>query len=129
MLTRRNVVGLAAMAVFAATPVYARESVPFTRAAFESAQKDGKSILIEISASWCPTCRAQKPIIEGLLDSAKFKGMVAFRIDFDDQADEVRAMGAQRQSTLITFKGMKEAGRSIGDTNPASIEKLLRRAI
>jgi len=129
MLTRRNVVGLAALAVFAATPVYARESVPFTRAAFEAAQKDGKSILIEIAAAWCPTCRAQKPIIEGLLHSAKFKNMVAFRIDFDDQADEVRAMGAQRQSTLITFKGMNEAGRSVGDTNPASIEKLLGRAI
>ena len=129
MLTRRDVVGLAALAVFAATPVYARESVPFTRAAFEAAQKDGKSILIEIAASWCPTCRAQKPIIEGLLDSAKFKDMVAFRIDFDDQADEVRAMGAQTQSTLITFKGMKEAGRSVGDTNPVSIEELLGRAI
>ena len=129
MLTRRNIVELAALGVFAATPAYARESVPFTRAAFEAAQKDGKSILIEISASWCPTCRAQKPIIEGLLDSAKFKDMVAFRIDFDDQADEVRAMGAQTQSTLITFKGMKEAGRSVGDTNPASIEELLGRAI
>ncbi len=129
MLTRRKVMGLVALAVFAPTPVYARESVPFTRAAFEAAQKDGKSILIEISASWCPTCRAQKPIIEGLLDSAKFKDMVAFRIDFDDQADEVRAMGAQTQSTLITFKGITEAGRSVGDTNPASIEELLGRAI
>lgn len=129
MINRRKVLGLAALAVFVATPAFARESVPFTRVAFEAAQKEGKSILVEIAASWCPTCRAQKPIIEGLLDSAKFRGMVAFRIDFDDQADEVRAMGAQTQSTLITFKGRKEAGRSVGDTNPKSIEELLGRAI
>ena len=129
MINRRKFLGLAAFAAFAATPAFARESVPFTRVAFEAAQKDGKSILVEIAASWCPTCRAQKPIIQGLLDSAKFRDMVAFRIDFDDQADEVRAMGAQTQSTLITFKGMEEAGRSVGDTNPESIEELLGRAI
>jgi hypothetical protein len=33
------------------------------------------------------------------------------------------------QSTLIVFKGKREAGRSAGDTNAASIEALLAKAI
>jgi thioredoxin 1 len=129
MLTRRKVLGLAAMAFVTAAPAHAAGVTPYTRAAFEAAQKDGKSILVEIHASWCPTCKAQDPIINGLLGSAKFKDMVAFRIDFDSQKDEVRAMGAQTQSTLIAFKGAQEMARSVGDTDPASIEKLFASAV
>ena len=35
----------------------------------------------------------------------------------------------QRQSTLIVFKGKQEAGRSVGDTNAASIEALLAKGL
>ena len=84
---------------------------------------------MEIHASWCPTRRAQKPIIDGLLATPKFKDVVTFRIDFDAQVDEVRAMGAQSQSTLIGFKGTKETARSVGDTDPVSIEQLLASVV
>ena len=129
MLTRRKVLGMAAMAIVSAAPAHAEGVMPYTRAAFEAAQKDGKSILVEIHAPWCPICKAQGPVIEGLLGSPKFKDMVAFSIDFDSQADEVRAMGAQKQSTLIAFKGAQEMARSVGDTDPASIEKLFASAV
>ena len=129
MLTRRKVLAMAAMAIVSAAPAQAESVMPYTRAAFEAAQKGGKSILVEIHASWCPTCKAQDPVIDGLLGSPKFKDMVAFRIDFDSQKDEVRAMGAQTQSTLIAFKGAQEMARSVGDTDPASIEKLLASAV
>jgi thioredoxin 1 len=128
MLNRRNILALAALA---ALPNLARAaSVPaFTEAAFKAAQKDGKSILIEIHADWCPTCKAQAPIINGLLKTLRFKDLVTLRVDFDGQVDVVRALGAQSQSTLITFKGDKEMGRTVGDTDPASIEALLATAI
>jgi thioredoxin 1 len=35
----------------------------------------------------------------------------------------------QKQSTLIVFKGTQETGRSTGDTNAASIEGLLAKAL
>ena len=129
MFTRRLLVKFALLAAVLPQPAFANSETPFTRAAFEAAQKSGKSILIEIHASWCPTCRAQKPIIDGLLATPKFKDVVTFRIDFDAQVDEVRAMGAQSQSTLIGFKGTKETTRSVGDTDPASIEQLLASVV
>ena len=33
------------------------------------------------------------------------------------------------QSTLITFKGEKETGRSVGETKPEAIASLLDKAI
>ena len=129
MFTRRSLAKFALLALVLPRPALANNETPFTRAAFEAAQKSGKSILIEIHASWCPTCRAQKPIIDGLLATPKFKDVVTFRIDFDAQVDEVRAMGAQSQSTLIGFKGTKETTRSVGDTDPASIEQLLASVV
>ena len=87
MLTRRAF-GTSTLAVLLVKPALAKSEVPFSRPAFEAAQKDGKSILVEIHASWCPTCKAQKPIIDGLLGNPKFKDMVTFRMDFDAQAKE-----------------------------------------
>jgi thiol-disulfide isomerase/thioredoxin len=129
MLNRRAVLAVAALAMFMPPPVFALSEVPFSQAAFQAAQKAGKPILVEIHASWCPTCRAQKPIIQGLLASPKFKDLVTFRMDFDAQAKDVRAMGAQSQSTLVLFKGAHETGRSVGDTDPVSIEKLMSSAL
>lgn len=128
MLNRRNIL---AFAVLALVPTLAKaSSLPvFTEKAFKQAQKEGKSILIHIAADWCPTCRAQSPIIDSLLATPKFKNLVTFRVDFDGQVDVVRAMGAQSQSTLIVFKGSDEMSRSVGETDPASIEALLATAI
>jgi len=48
------------------------------------------------------------------------------RVDFDSQKDIVRTFSASSQSTLIAFHGTRETGRSVGDTNPDSIAKLMR---
>jgi hypothetical protein len=55
--------------------------------------------------------------------------MVVFRVDFDTQKAEVRNFKARMQSTLITYQGTKETGRSVGDTNPDSIADLLSLAL
>ncbi len=102
---------------------------PYDGAAFEAAQASGKPILIDVSASWCPTCKAQAPILSKLMSEPRFKGVVAFNVDYDSQKDVLRKFNVQRQSTLIVFKGKQEAGRSVADTNPASIEALLAKGI
>jgi thioredoxin 1 len=103
---------------------------PFTAQAFESAQKDNKPILVEIHASWCPTCKAQKAILNNfLLRQPKFEHLIVFRVDFDSQKDVVRQFGARIQATLIVYKGSKEVGRSVGDTDPASIAALLDKTL
>ncbi len=120
---------VASAALLGALPASAAEWKPFDAAAFAAAKKDGKSILVDIFAVWCPVCRAQNPILTQLTRQPEFKDLVVFKMDFDTQKDEVRALKAQSQSTLIAYKGETEKGRTVGDTNPASIEALLKSAL
>lgn len=113
-----------------ATPsARAAETLHYTPQAFEAAQKAGAPILVDISAPWCPTCKAQKPILAKLEAQPKFKNLHVFDVDFDTQKDVVRRFGAQMQSTLIVFKGAEELARSVGDTKAGSIAALLDKAV
>jgi thiol-disulfide isomerase/thioredoxin len=130
MLSRRSVI-LSAIAAgtIVVAPANATTTLPFDDAAFAAAQKAGKPIFIAIHATWCPICKAQKPILSELMAEPKFKDLVYFTIDFDSQKDLVRRFGAQKQSTLISFKGEKEEGRSVGDSNATSIAALLNKVL
>jgi thioredoxin 1 len=133
-LSRRTVLaGLALAATapviapaLAQTPVAAQK---FTPAAFAAAQAAGKSVIIEVSAPWCPTCRTQKPILQSLLARPEFKDVALMEIDFDSQKAALTQLKVSAQSTLIAFKGTAETARSVGETRAPEIEKLFKTAI
>ena len=129
MTMLRSLLILLVASVALSLPAAAAEWKDFDAGAFAQAQKDGKPILVDVFAAWCPVCRAQNPILVQLTREPKFVDMVVFKVDFDTQKDELRALKAQSQSTLIVYKGDKETGRSVGDTNPGSIEALLDTAL
>lgn len=101
----------------------------FDQAAFDALQRQGKPVLVAIHADWCPTCKAQEPILSELLKTSELQSLTALRVDFDKQKTVVKAFKVQYQSTLIVFKGGREVGRSTGDTQRASIAALLKKAM
>ena len=130
MLSRRILlIAAAAASIFALDPALAMSPQPFDAKAFADAQKAGRPILVAIHASWCPTCKAQTPILSELTADPKFKNLAYFVVDFDSQKDLVERFDARMQSTLVVFKGNDEEGRSVGDTNRASIEALLNKTL
>jgi thiol-disulfide isomerase/thioredoxin len=130
MVSRRSFLIVSALAgVIGLSPASAATPQPFNNQAFGNAQKAGRPILLVVHASWCPTCKAQAPILSQMTDDPKFKNLAYFVIDFDSQKDLVQRFGARMQSTLIVFKGATEGGRSVGDTNRASIAALLDKAL
>lgn len=102
---------------------------PFGQTTFDTLQQQGRPILVMIHADWCPTCKAQKPIIDELLKTPELQAITSLRVDFDRQKAVVKAFKVQYQSTLIVFKGGKEVGRSTGDTKKDSIAALLKKAL
>lgn len=127
--SRRAVLVLGLGASLLSTAALAATKANFTPAAFDSANKAGKPILVEVTAPWCPTCKAQAPILGELSSQSRFKDLSTFTVDFDSQKDVLKSFNVQMQSTLIVFKGGKEVGRSTGDTKKDSIEALLAKAL
>lgn len=96
------------------------------KAAFEAAQSAGSPILVHVTAPWCPTCKAQKPTVDKLESSNP--ALKVFAVDFDSQKDALALLGVKSQSTLISYRGKMEMGRSMGVTDPAAITELVVRA-
>lgn len=121
---------LAGFLVMAAVLGAARgaEQRPFTDQAFKAAQDAGKTVLVQIHADWCPTCKAQVPILDRLSAQAPYSGIERLRVDFDAQKDVVRRFKATTQSTLILYKGHAELARSIGETDESRIRAMLDKA-
>jgi len=112
-----------AAAVLLAFSVVGHAAQPFDDQSFKQAQAAGKAILVDVTASWCPTCRQQRPIVEQI--EKEKPNLVVYEVDFDTAKDTLKRFRVQQQSTLIVFKGTKEVGRSTGDTDPARIRALV----
>ncbi len=113
------------LAALAAGPALAATEAPYTPAAFATAQKEGKPILVHVTAPWCPTCAQQRSILSKLEADPRFRDLQVFDVDFDSQKDVLRAMGVRMQSTLIAFHGAEERARSTGATSEDAIRTLL----
>jgi thioredoxin 1 len=129
MITRRSLSLVAAAFVVAAGVPALAMSTKFTNDALMAAQKSGKPVLVEVSAPWCPTCKAQKAVFAELDKMEKYKVFQKIEVDFDSQKDALKMLKVDKQSTLIVYKGDKEVGRSVGVSDKAAIEALLAKAL
>ena len=123
----RSLFAAAGLALFAVT-AFAGE-VPFNQAVFDAALAKGTPVIVDFAASWCPTCKAQKPIVQGLLAEPKLKPVTLFLADFDTELALKKQLGVTQQSTFVVFKGGKEVGRSTGQTQKDVISELFDKAL
>jgi len=100
----------------------------FTQQQFEQLAREGKPIVVAVAATWCPTCKAQKPIVDRLATEKAYQDVAVLTVDFDNDKPVLKEFKVGMQSTLIAFKGGKESGRSVGDTTPAGIEGIFKKA-
>jgi thiol-disulfide isomerase/thioredoxin len=113
----------------AVAPAQAAPIRPYSAAALAKAQAAGAPVLVDVHADWCPTCRAQAPSIAELARDPAFAKLVILKLDFDAQVPERRALGVNKQSTLIVWHGKAERGRVTGITDRAQIRALAASAL
>lgn len=128
-LAKQTLIGLvASLAFISAAPVLATAQKPYDQKSFDAAQAAGKPVLVEIHADWCPTCKAQLPILNKLSGEGAYAPIERYRVDFDSQKDLVKRFGAKMQSTLVLYRGKTELARSTGETDEGRIRAMLDKA-
>ncbi len=103
--------------------------LPFDPKKFDTALAAGESVVVDFSASWCPTCKAQKPVVDKLMALPKYKSVTLFVADYDKEVALKKQLRVVQQSTFVVFKGGKEVTRSTGQTDPAVLAAVFDKAL
>ncbi len=126
----KTLVACAAALLFCLTVSMAPAAeVPYNQAAFDAARKAGQTVAVVFHADWCPTCRAQAPVLKELASSPEMKSLTLYVADFDTEKVLRAALHVNQQSTIVVFKGQLESARSTGQTQKSALEEFLRGAI
>ena len=86
-------------------------------------------ILIDVYASWCPTCAKQQTAITAYRQANPDKKFHVLVVDFDKDKKFVRQFRAPRQSTLILYRGNEQFWFSVAESRPQVIAAELDKAI
>jgi thiol-disulfide isomerase/thioredoxin len=103
--------------------------VPFNQREFDAAKAAGKPVAVVFHADWCPTCRAQAPVLKELAQTADLKPLTLFVANFDTEQLLRKSLRVTQQSTVVVFRNGKEIARSTGDTQKDALAALLHQAV
>jgi thioredoxin 1 len=103
--------------------------LPFNQAQFDAMRSAGGPVAVVFHADWCPTCRAQAPVLKELSETPALKPLTLYVANFDTEKALKRSLGITQQSTIVVFKGGKEIARSTGDTQRDRLDALLKQAV
>ena len=101
----------------------------FTPERFEALKAQGATVVVDVWAPWCPTCRNQAPKLEALLAEDAFSDYVGLKLHWDDQRVFAKQLGAPRQSTVFVFKGSEQRRMSVAETDLDRLRDVLRSGL
>lgn len=93
---------------------------------FDTLINRGEPLLVEIYASWCPTCLAQHKAFEKLIEQGRQPNIRAVRVDFDRDVNFRNANNLNYTGVLIFYRDGKEITRAAGLTSADKIEAFLK---
>jgi thioredoxin 1 len=111
--------------VASASSAFAAEFRKFDPSAFAAAQAQGRPILVDVKAWWCPVCASQGRTIKRVANSAQYNNLIVFNVNYDKQKNVLRDLAVTKQATLIAFRGSRQTGRLDFVTDKARIEALI----
>ena len=86
--------------------------IEVTKSNFEAeVLKSDVPVLADFNAGWCGPCRAMKPMLDELAESAAYK---IVSIDIDEEDELAEEYDVSSIPCLVVFKGGEEVNRSVG---------------
>jgi thioredoxin 1 len=116
-------------ALFASSLSAQAGETPFVQSQYDQLIAQGKPVIVDFYADWCPTCKAQKPIVEDVMRNPRLNGVTLFLANYDQEIALKKSLHVTQQSTFVVFKGGKEVTRSTGQTSKADISALFDQAL
>ncbi len=114
--------------VFTVSAAQALEKEPYSQKRFDELQASGAVVLLDVYASWCPTCAKQQAALEAYRTANPAVVFHVLVIDFDDDKEQVRQYRAPRQSTLLLYKDNKQLWFSVAETRTDVIAAAIDKA-
>ena len=107
--------------------VFAAEvEMNFTKDTFESAQKSGKTVVVNSWNKWCYTCVKQEKIIK---EAKKDFKDILFLSYAHKNKDIAEYLNIDYRSTIVIYRNNKEIARAIGITKKEEIYFLFKKGI
>lgn len=128
-MNRRLFLSTASALLFAVSAGFSAIAADDIVPGVSEASAAGVPVLVHVTAPWCEVCQAQKPVVARLVGKGDFASMKKFDVDFDSQKAVLKKLKVQSQSTMVLFRNGKEIDRSVGVSDPATIEAFLRKAL
>lgn len=125
MQTRQHLLAFALAGL--ANLAFALDIQPYSESALNQLQQAGKPAALHFHADWCPTCRAQEKVFQGLKRDASLD-LTLLVVDYDKEKALKQKLGVRTQSTLIVYRGSAEKARLAGDADPVHLRNALLAA-
>lgn len=89
----------------------------FTESRFNELKASQQPFVVDVFATWCPTCKKQSKVMKSYFAKNKSSKLIVLKVNYDDQKPWVKFFKAPRQSTLVFYNQGKEVSRVIAQTN------------
>jgi thioredoxin 1 len=87
-----------------------------------------RPVILDVWAPWCAPCRRMAPIVARL--ASEYEGRVAvWKVNADEQPEDVRALNVLGIPTMIIFRGGREMGRKVGAGSEGDLRALFEAAL
>ena len=98
----------------------------FTKDAFESAQKSGKTVVVNSWNKYCFTCIKQEKVFKKA--KKEFEDVI-FLSYAQKNKDIAKYLNIDYRSTIVIYRDNKEIARAVGITKEEEIYSLIRKGI
>ncbi len=132
-MNRRTFIALTAALPFVAPMARAADAAPYSPEAVQVELAAGKTVVLDFSASWCPSCQAQGRSISALRDEnpGYAERLAFFVVDWDTYKDTdlAKQYGITRRGALVLLKGDQVVAKTDTHSTKDALKAMFDQAI